>query len=107
MSKAALTPKMQNNPTWLKTRKEFVVTPNGKRVYISYEKLRIQMAKKRWTIGQLGSRAGLATQTLAAISRNMYVSFAALAKIAMVMDCTLDEIVEIRDTPAEDYIYED
>ncbi len=63
---------------------------------ISYNKLWKLLIDKNMTKTDLRLKADIATSTLAKLSKNEQVSMDVLLKICKVLDCTLDDVVEIR-----------
>ncbi len=62
---------------------------------ISYNKLWKLLIDKGMTKTAMRKEAGISTNILAKMGRNEMVSMDTLAKIASVMQCGLDDIVEI------------
>lgn len=62
---------------------------------ISYNKLWKLLIDKNMTKTDLRIRADIATTTLAKLSKNEQVSMEVLLKICNVLNCTLDDIVEL------------
>lgn len=62
---------------------------------VSYNKLWKLLIDKGMTKTEMRKRAGLSTNVLAKMGKNETVSMETLGKIAAVMDCGLDDIVEI------------
>lgn len=62
---------------------------------ISYNKLWKLLIDKNMTKTDLRLRADIATSTLAKLSKNEHVSMDVLIKICNVLNCGLDDIVEI------------
>ena len=67
---------------------------------VSYNKLWKLLIDKGMTKTAMRKEAGISTNILAKMGRNETVSMETLAKIASVLQCGLDDIVEI--TRAED-----
>lgn len=62
---------------------------------ISYNKLWKLLIDRGITKTEMRKRAGLSTNVLAKMGKNETVSMETLARIAAVMECGLDDIVEI------------
>ena len=62
---------------------------------VSYNKLWKLLIDKGMTKTAMRKEAGISTNILAKMGRNETVSMETLAKIAIVMQCGLDDIVEI------------
>lgn len=62
---------------------------------ISYNKLWKLLIDKNMTKTELRLKADIATSTLAKLSKNEQVSMEVLLKICNVLNCTLDDIVEL------------
>lgn len=62
---------------------------------VSYNKLWKLLIDKGITKTEMRKQAGLSTNVLAKMGKNETVSMETLARIATVMDCSLDDIVEI------------
>lgn len=62
---------------------------------VSYNKLWKLLIDKGITKTEMRKRAGLSTNVLAKMGKNETVSMETLARIAAVMECGLDDIVEI------------
>lgn len=62
---------------------------------VNYNRLWKLLIDKGITKTEMRKRAGISTNVLAKMGRNETVSMDTLAKIAAVMDCGLDDIVEI------------
>lgn len=62
---------------------------------VSYNRLWKLLIDKGITKTEMRKRAGISTNVLAKMGRNETVSMDTLAKIAVVMNCGLDDIVEI------------
>ena len=62
---------------------------------VSYNKLWKMLIDKGITKTEMRKRAGLSTNVLAKMGKNETVSMETLARIAAVMECGLDDIVEI------------
>lgn len=61
---------------------------------VSYNKLWKLLIDKGMTKTEMRKRAGLSTNVLAKMGKNETVSMDTLGKIASVMECGLDDIVE-------------
>ena len=62
---------------------------------INYNKLFKLLIDKGWKKTDLGKKAGISPNTLAKLSKNEYVSMDVLVKLAIALNCTLDDIVQI------------
>lgn len=62
---------------------------------VSYNKLWKLLIDKGITKTEMRKRAGLSTNVLAKMGKNETVSMETLARIAAVMECGLDDIVEV------------
>ena len=62
---------------------------------VSYSKLWKLLIDKGITKTEMRKQTGLSTNVLAKMGKNETVSMETLARIATVMDCSLDDIVEI------------
>ena len=62
---------------------------------VSYNKLWKLLIDKGITKTEMRKRVGLSTNVLAKMGKNETVSMETLARIAAVMECGLDDIVEI------------
>lgn len=62
---------------------------------VNYNKLWKLLIDKGMTKTEMRKRAGLSTNVLAKMGKNETVSMETLARIAAVMECGLDDIVEI------------
>lgn len=62
---------------------------------VSYNKLWKLLIDKGITKTEMRKQAGLSTNVLAKMGKNETVSMETLARIAAVMECGLDDIVEI------------
>lgn len=62
---------------------------------VSYNKLWKLLIDKGITKTEMRKRAGLSTNVLAKMGKNETVSMETLARISTVMECGLDDIVEI------------
>lgn len=62
---------------------------------VSYNRLWKLLIDKGITKTEMRKRAGLSTNVLAKMGKNETVSMETLARIAAVMECGLDDIVEI------------
>ena len=62
---------------------------------VSYNRLWKLLIDKGITKTEMRKRAGISTNVLAKMGKNETVSMESLAKIAAVMGCGLDDIVEI------------
>lgn len=62
---------------------------------VNYNKLWKLLIDKGMTKTEMRKRAGLSTNVLAKMGKNETVSMDTLARIAAVMECGLDDIVEI------------
>ena len=67
----------------------------GKAMAVSYNKLWKLLIDKGMTKTAMRKEAGISTNILAKMGRNETVSMETLAKIASVLQCGLDDIVEI------------
>ena len=63
---------------------------------ISYNKLWKLLIDRGITKTEMRKRVGLSTNVLAKMGKNETVSMETLARIASVMECGLDDIVEIK-----------
>lgn len=63
---------------------------------ISYNKLWKLLIDKNMTKTELRLKADIATSTLAKLSKNEQVSMEVLLKICNVLDCELNDIIEIK-----------
>lgn len=63
---------------------------------ISYNKLWKLLIDKNMTKTDLRLKADIATSTLAKLSKNKQVSMDILIKICNVLNCTFDDIIEIK-----------
>ena len=63
---------------------------------ISYNKLWKLLIDKNMTKTNLRLKADIATSTLAKLSKNKQVSMDILIKICNVLNCTFDDIIEIK-----------
>lgn len=69
---------------------------------MSYKPLWILLLKRDMTKTQLREKAGISTRQLAKMGRNEGVNADVLIKICEVLDCSLDDIVEmLPDRPGE------
>lgn len=69
---------------------------------MSYKPLWILLIKRDMTKTQLREKAGISTRQLAKMGRNEGVNADVLIKICEVLDCSLDDIVEmLPDCPGE------
>lgn len=68
-------------------------------VGMSYKPLWILLIKRDMTKSQLREKAGISTRAMAKMGKGEDVNTDVLRKICSVLDCTLDDIVEI--TPDE------
>ena len=68
-------------------------------VGMSYKPLWILLIKRDMTKSQLREKAGISTRAMAKMGKGEDVNTDVLRKICTVLDCTLDDIVEI--TPDE------
>lgn len=62
---------------------------------VSYNRLWKLLIDKNITKTELRKRAGISTNVIAKMGKNETVSMESLAKICAVLDCGLDDIVEI------------
>ena len=62
---------------------------------VSYNRLWKLLIDKGITKTEMRKRAGLSTNVLAKMGKNETVSMETLARIAAVMECGLDDIIEI------------
>ena len=62
---------------------------------VSYHKLWKLLIDKGITKTEMRKQTGLSTNVLAKMGKNETVSMETLARISTVMDCSLDDIVEI------------
>lgn len=62
---------------------------------VSYNKLWKLLIDKGITKTEMRKQTGLSTNVLAKMGKNETVSMETLARIATVMDCSLDDVVEI------------
>lgn len=62
---------------------------------VNYNKLWKLLIDKGMTKTEMRKRAGISTNVLAKMGKNETVSMDTLARIAAVMECGLDDIVEI------------
>lgn len=63
---------------------------------ITYDKLWKIMIDKKINKTQLCEKAGITTNAMAKLGRNETVQVEILAKICNVLDCNLDDIIEIK-----------
>lgn len=68
----------------------------------SYSKLWKMLIDKRMTKTQMRKAAGISTNILAKMGKDEAVSMDSLAKICVALNCTLDDIVEIRPDNGKD-----
>ena len=61
----------------------------------SYNRLWKLLIDKRMTKTEMRKQAGISTNILAKMGKDEPVAMETLAKICVVLDCTLDDIVEI------------
>ena len=64
-------------------------------VGMSYKPLWILLIKRDMTKSQLREKAGISTRAMAKMGKGEDVNTDVLRKICTVLDCTLDDIVEI------------
>ena len=62
---------------------------------VSYKRLWKLLIDKDMTKGQLRIESGISTRALAKLGRNESVTTTVLCKICRVLNCTIDEIVEV------------
>lgn len=62
---------------------------------VNYKKLWKLLIDRDMKKSDLREATGISTSTLAKMSKNEYVSLEVLIKICVVLNCTLDDIVEI------------
>ena len=67
---------------------------------VSYNRLWKLLIDKGITKTEMRKRAGISTSVLAKMGKNKTVSMDTLIRIAAAMDCSLDDMVEIRDNTA-------
>lgn len=67
---------------------------------VSYNRLWKLLIDKGITKTEMRKRAGISTSVLAKMGKNKTVSMDTLVRIAAAMDCSLDDMVEIRDNTA-------
>lgn len=63
---------------------------------ISYDKLWKLMIDKKINKTQLSDKAGITTNAMAKLGRNESVQISILAKICEVLNCNIEDIVEIK-----------
>ena len=63
---------------------------------ITYDKLWKIMIEKKINKTQLCEKAGITTNAMAKLGKNETVQVEILAKICNVLDCNLDDIIEIK-----------
>lgn len=70
---------------------------------INYKKLFHLLIEKEITNTQLIQKAGLSANIITKLKRNHYVSLDTIEKICMVLDCTVDDVLEFtKETKNED-----
>jgi len=65
------------------------------RIKINYKPLLKMMIDKDISKSELRAKTGIAPSTLSKMSNNEYVALEVLVRICNVMDCGLDDIIEI------------
>jgi putative transcriptional regulator len=73
----------------------FCLFREGDTMAVSYNRLWKLLIDKGMTKTEMRKAAGISTNVLAKMGKNETVSMDTLARIAAVMECGLDEIVEI------------
>lgn len=63
---------------------------------VCYNKLFKLLIDKGWKKMAFAKKAEISANTMAKLSRNEHVSMEVLIKICLTLDCTFDEIVEIK-----------
>ncbi len=70
---------------------------------INYKKLFHMLIEKEISTTQLIQKAGLSANIITKLKRNHYVSLDTIEKICMVLDCTVDDVLEFtKETKNED-----
>ena len=64
-------------------------------ISISYAPLWMKLIEKNIKKSELREKTGIAASTFTKMSKNEFVSLDVLARIALVLDCGLDDIVSI------------
>jgi conserved domain protein len=62
---------------------------------VNYDKLWKLMIDKKINKTQLSEKAGITTNEMAKMGKNEMVKMETLVRICKILDCTLDDIVEI------------
>lgn len=65
------------------------------KINISYAPLWMKLIEKNLKKSELREKTGIAASTFTKMSKNEFVSLEVLARIAMVLDCGIDDIVSI------------
>lgn len=65
-------------------------------VEISYEGLRIELAKRRWKWCDLGKRINCSKNVLTKLNQDDFVSLKLVANIAHELDCDIGDIVKLK-----------
>ena len=63
---------------------------------VNYDKLWKLMIDKKINKTHLGEKAGITTNEMAKMGKNEMVKMETLVRICKVLDCTLDDIVEMK-----------
>lgn len=69
---------------------------------LSYIPLECELKKKHMTKTKLRKLTKLSTATISKISKNEEMSLGAIKKIAEVLDCNIDEIIEFKPVNAKE-----
>ena len=69
---------------------------------VSYDRLWHILIDKHWSKTKLIKEAKISTNSMARMGKNEDVRLETLAKIALVLDCKLDDIVEVISEEVED-----
>ena len=63
---------------------------------VNYDKLQKLMIDKKINKTQLSEKAGITTNAMAKLGRNETVQLEILAKICCILECNIEDIVEIK-----------
>ena len=65
-------------------------------MHVNYDKLWKLMIDKRINKTQLSEKAGITTNEMAKMGKNEMVKMETLVRICKVLECTLDDVVEMK-----------
>lgn len=66
---------------------------------ITYRPLWHTMIDRGMRKMELAQRAGMSSATLSKLNKDQYVALAVIERICLVLDCPIQDVVEVRKTP--------